>query len=97
MEVRLLKPEEHFEANLISTVAFHMHMDDPKKNREESLKSQDEDWGAFSEDGKIMARIINNRYDTRLDGQKVRNGGIGAAPPATDRTGGGRSRLGVRG
>ncbi len=78
MEVRLLKPEEHFEANLISTVAFHMHMDDPEKNREESLKSQDEDWGAFSEDGKIMARIINNRYDTRLDGQKVRNGGIGA-------------------
>ena len=78
MEVRLLKPEEHFEANLISIVAFHMKMEDPEKNREESLKSQDEDWGAFSEDGKVMARIINNRYDTRLDGQKVRNGGIGA-------------------
>ena len=60
MEVRLLKPEEHFEANLISTVAFHMKMEDPEKNREESLKSQDEDWGAFSEDGKVMARIINN-------------------------------------
>ena len=39
MEVRLLKPEEHFEANLISTVAFHMKMEDPEKNREESLKS----------------------------------------------------------
>ena len=78
MEVRLLKPEEHFEANLISTVAFHMKMEDPAKNREESLQRTDEDWGAFSEDGKIMARIINNRYDTRLDGQKVRNGGIGA-------------------
>ena len=78
MEVRLLKPEEHFEANLISTVAFHMHMDDPEKNREESLKSQDEDWGAFSEDGKVMARIINNHYETRLDGQRIRNGGIGA-------------------
>ena len=78
MEVRLLKPEEHFEANLISTVAFHMKMEDPDKNREESLKSTDEDWGAFSDDGKIMARIINNHYDTRLDGQRVRNGGIGA-------------------
>ena len=78
MEVRLLKPEEHFEANLISTVAFHMKMEDPEKNREESLKSQDEDWGAFSEDGKVMARIINNHYETRLDGQRVRNGGIGA-------------------
>ena len=78
MEVRLLKPEEHFEANQISTVAFHMKMEDPEKNREESLKSQDEDWGAFSEDGKVMARIINNHYETRLDGQRVRNGGIGA-------------------
>ena len=78
MEVRLLKPEEHFEANLISIVAFHMKMEDPEKNREESLKSQDEDWGAFSEDGKVMARIINNHYETRLDGQRVRNGGIGA-------------------
>ena len=78
MEVRQLKPEEHFEANLISTVAFHMKMEDPDKNREESKKSLDEDWGAFSEDGTIMARIINNHYDTRLDGQRIRNGGIGA-------------------
>ena len=78
MEVRKLKPEEHFEANLISTVAFHMKMEDPEKNREESLKSQDEDWGAFSDDGKIMARIINNHYESRLDGQRVQNGGIGA-------------------
>ena len=78
MEVRQLKPEEHFEANLISTVAFHMKMEDPDKNREESLKSLDEDWGAFSDDGKIMARIINNHYETRLDGQRIRNGGIGA-------------------
>ena len=78
MEVRQLKPEEHFEANLISTVAFHMKMEDPEKNREESLKSRDEDWGAFSDDGKIMARIINNHYESRLDGQRVRNGGIGA-------------------
>ena len=87
MEVRLLKPEEHFEANLISIVAFHMKMEDPEKNREESLKSQDEDWGAFSEDGKVMARIINNHYETRLDGQRVRNGqpegafsGLGISP-----------------
>ena len=78
MEVRQLKPEERFEANLVSTVAFHMRMEDPEKNREESLKSTDEDWGAFSEDGKIMARIINNHYESRLDGQRVMNGGIGA-------------------
>lgn len=78
MEVRTLKAEEHFEANMISTVAFHMKMEDPEKAREESLKSTDEDWGAFSEDGKIMARIINNHFTTRLDGQAISNGGIGA-------------------
>ena len=77
MEVRLLKPEEHFEANLISTVAFHMKMEDPAKNREESLQSTDEDWGAFSEDGRIMARILNHRFDSMLDGQAAPNGGIG--------------------
>ena len=78
MEVRQLKSEERFEANLVSTVAFHMRMEDPEKNREESLKSTDEDWGAFSEDGKIMARIINNHFESRLDGQRIMNGGIGA-------------------
>ena len=78
MEVRTLKAEEHFEANMISTVAFHMKMEDPEKAREESLKSTDEDWGAFSEDGKIMARVINNDFTTRLDGRQISNGGIGA-------------------
>ena len=61
MEVRKLKPEERFEANLISTVAFHMKMEDPEKNREESLKSQDEDWGAFSDGGKMTYGFDGNR------------------------------------
>ena len=78
MKVRRLEAQERFEANLISTVAFHMRMEDPEKSREESLKETVEDWGAFSEDGKIMARIINNRYQSWLDGQLIVNGGIGA-------------------
>ena len=78
MDIHKLSAEERFEANMISTVAFHMRMEDPEKNREESLKDEKEDWGAFSDDGKMMARIINNRYDTWLDGQLVANGGIGA-------------------
>ena len=52
MEVHKLTPEERFEANLISTVAFHMRMEDPEKNKEESLKDTKEDWGAFAEDGR---------------------------------------------
>ena len=78
MEVHKLSAEERFEANLISTVAFHMRMEDPEKNRTESLKETKEDWGAFSDDGRMMARIINSRYDTWLDGQLIQNGGIGA-------------------
>ena len=78
MDIRKLSPEERFEASLISTVAFHMRMEDPAKSREESLKETVEDWGAFSGDGKMMARIINNRYTSMLDGREVINGGIGA-------------------
>ena len=78
MEVRKLAPEERFEANLISTVAFHMRMEDPEKSREESLKETVEDWGAFSGDGKLMARIINHRFTAWLDGQETACGGIGA-------------------
>ena len=78
MEVHKLSAGERFEAKLISTVAFHGRMEDPEKSREESLKETDEDWGAFADDGKMMARIINHRFDTWLDGQIIPNGGIGA-------------------
>ena len=78
MEVHKLSAQERFEANLISTVAFHMRMEDPEKSREESLKDTVEDWGAFAADGRMAARIINHRFDTWLDGHPVPCGGIGA-------------------
>ena len=77
MEVRKLTAEERFEADLIFTVAFHQRMEDPEKSRAESEKKTVEDWGAFSEDGRLMARIINNRFDSWLDGRLAANGGIG--------------------
>ena len=39
MEVRKLTENEHFEANLISYVAFHMRMEDPEKAKEWFLKA----------------------------------------------------------
>ena len=78
MDVRKLKAEERFEADMISTVAFHMRMENPEESREKSLKETVEDWGAFAEDGKMMARIINHRFAAWLDGQIVPSGGIGA-------------------
>ena len=77
MEVRKLTEQEHFEANMISHVAFHMRMEDPEKAREESKKTVTEDWGAFADDGSMMARILNHRFDSMLDGHAVANGGIG--------------------
>ena len=76
--VRRLTEQEHFESNMISHVAFHMRMEDPEKAREESKKLKTEDWGAFTNDGRIMARILNYRFESMLDGQAVANGGIGA-------------------
>ncbi len=78
MEIRRLRPEERFEADLISNTAFHMRMEDPEKAREKSLKQTVDDWGAFDEGGHVMARIINNRFESVLDGTLVRTGGIGA-------------------
>lgn len=78
MEVRKLTAGERFEASMISTVAFHMRMEDPEKKREESEQETVEDWGAFSDEGKMMARIINNRFEAQLDGHLIPNGGIGA-------------------
>ena len=78
MEVRKLTENEHFEANMISYVAFHMRMEDPEKVREDSKKLTMDDWAAFDGDGKIMARILNYRFDCRLDGQWAASGGIGA-------------------
>ena len=78
MEIRLLNGEERFQARLIATVAFHQRMEDPEKARQESEKETCQQWGAFHEDGTLMAQIINNQYMSWLDGTLVRNGGIGA-------------------
>ena len=77
MEIRRLRAEERFDAAVISHVAFHMRMEDPEKTREESLKETQDDWGAFDGDGRLMAHIINNRFESVLDGAKVLSGGIG--------------------
>ena len=78
MEIRLLKDKERFEARMIATVAFHGRMEDPEKAKQESEQETDQHWGAFHDDGTLMAHIINNQFVSNLDGTPVRNGGIGA-------------------
>ena len=78
MEIRQLKGEERFRAAMIAAVAFHQRLEDPEKARLESEKETEQHWGAFHEDGTLMAHIINNQFVSMLDGTPVRNGGIGA-------------------
>ncbi len=80
MLVRKLIPDEIFAAQQISSIAFHIRVNDEEKERyrEESKKDTTENWGAFADDGTLMARIVNNRYESYLDGHVIRNGGIGA-------------------
>ena len=77
LNIRLLTGDERFQARLISTVAFHMRMEDPDKAREESAQETIQDWGAFHEDGTLMAHVINHSFMSFLDGHLIRNGGIG--------------------
>lgn len=78
MVVRKLTARERFEANMISAIAFHQRMEDPEKKREEWAQETTEDWGAFTDDGKMMARILHYRFEAQMDGQLIPNGGIGA-------------------
>ncbi len=78
MEVRRLRPEERFDADLVSHIAFHMCMEDAEEAKRKSLKEDVDDWGALDGDGRVMARIIHHRFDCFLDGHAVPCGGIGA-------------------
>ena len=81
MEIRRLRPEELYEANLVSAFAFHMRYENPEKVREEAkedaLINPEGNWAAFSDDGRVIARIINHRFSVFLDGQRIPGGGIG--------------------
>ena len=79
MQIRpLATDEERFQARLISTLAFHGRMEDPEKARAESGPESDPHWGAFDDDGTLMAHIIDNQHAVWLDGTLIPSGGVGA-------------------
>lgn len=77
MTVRKLEREERFEGSLISAFCFHVRIDDLEKARERAEAGETETWGAFTEDGTLAARIVNNPYEFCIDGTPVKAGGIG--------------------
>ena len=78
MKVRKLKKNELPEAYLISAYCFHVRTDDVEAEIRKIDASNRVDWGAFDDDGTLMARIIDTRYTFYLDGREIPVGGIGA-------------------
>ena len=78
MKVRKIDGRERFDAYLISTYCFHNRIDDVEREREHIEGETIEDWGAFTDDGTLAARIVNNKFEFYIDGQQVCAGGIGA-------------------
>ena len=78
MKIRKLEKQDRFDAYLISAFCFHMRVEDPEKERERIEAEEAENWGAFDDDGTLMARIIHHRFALHLDGKEIPAGGIGA-------------------
>lgn len=68
MTVKKLEGEERFEAHKLSVYCFHQRVDNIENERQKQEAETQEDWGSFDDDGKLMARIINNHYYFHLDG-----------------------------
>ncbi len=79
MEIRKLRREEMPEAGLISVIAFHARLQEIESRRQQMIDNyKNDNWGAFTEDGTMMARIADERFVTRLDGHKIMTSAIGA-------------------
>ena len=77
MTIKKLEGKERFEAHKLFVYCFHQRVDNIENERQKQEAESQEDWGAFDDEGKLMARIINNQYDFNLDGKAVKTGGIG--------------------
>lgn len=79
MTVRLLNPNERFEAGRISMICFHDRLEGDVEEKRKACEAETcEDYGAFTDDGTLMAHIINNKFTANFDGHTVAMGGIGA-------------------
>lgn len=82
MQIRRLTFEEHLEANLISALAFHVRISDLDAQREKWARGAEhykkDDWGAFSEDGALMAHAVNSSKLSYFNGARIACSCVGA-------------------
>ena len=77
MKIKKLNRKEREKAYMISAYCFHMRIENGEINKEEVESDQLDDWGAFDDNGTLMAHIIDHRFSFYLDGKPVSAGGIG--------------------
>lgn len=86
MIVRMLHPEEKWQAELVMAVAYEYGIDVEKEKAEAAREKTPEEqreavlnrtFGAFTEDGKLFAHVNSHEYDVRFDGGVYKLGGIG--------------------
>ena len=86
MIVRMLRPEEKWQAELVMAVAYEYNIDAEREKaeaiREKTPQEQREaamnrTFGAFTVDGKMFAHVNCHEYDVRFDGGLYKLGGIG--------------------
>ena len=78
MEIRRVEFSEYFDSDMVSRTCFHERFTGDEAEERAKPRVEREDWGAFNEDGALMAHIINNHFEARLNGKWVSMGGVGA-------------------
>lgn len=94
MDIRKITTiEERVWSSLCSGLAFgaRRSMEDTRKAVAESTPSGD-DWGCFTDDGKLMAHVQNERRHTMFDGHEAYTGCIGAVSTFPEYRAGGAVR-----
>lgn len=81
MIIRNIRREEMLDAFKVRTIAFsfsNFNEDEKKQLIAEMPDSRfDEEWGCYTEEGKLVAAVRNNNFTVWYDGHQVRMGGIG--------------------
>lgn len=92
MKIHMLDSDEKYRAAKISLTAFHVRSDEPEKQLRLWMCGDTEDWGAFTDDDVLMARIVNNSLSMKLYGSCVKCGGVGAVSTLPEYRGNGAVR-----
>ena len=81
MEIRRIKREEMLDAFKVRTIAFSFSNFNEEEKKQLIAEMPEErfleEWGCYTDEGKLVAAVRNNTFTAWYDGHQVRMGGIG--------------------